>query len=363
MALCTLGTVYSGRLFTVLGAAAPGVATFCGYGAAVDGARPPGRRPWAKTAVYLTVYSVILVEPPVFALTCVEALTALLPSRLTRATAGLLASAIVLPLAQLQHLEDLAACAWAGVAGMAVAAGAVVVALARLPVDPATRVPTALVARHTPPAAVAAALMDVVFAYGGQVNWVRYVGGMASPPLFSRCVLATAAAMTAAYAVVGAVGYAVLGSSFDGAAPVTSVLPPSAAASLANAGLLLHAVLAYQINVNVWAHTALHVVRGGGGDHGDGRGRSLWLTTTALCIALSALVAHMVPNFSGLMAVVASLGDLAGAYALPAAFVLALAPGVLGRGEGRLAKALVPVALVASGVGMVLSVKALVDGS
>jgi len=42
--------------------------------------------------------------------------------------------------------------------------------------------------------------------------------------------------------------------------------------------------------------------------------------------------------------------------------VLALAPGVLGRGEGRLAKALVPVALVASGVGMVLSVKALVDG-
>ena len=62
------------------------------------------------------------------------------------------------------------------------------------------------------------------------------------------------------------------------------------------------------------------------------------------------------------MAVIASLGDLAGAYALPAAFVLALAPAALAwPGERAACRALVPVALAASVVGMGLSVKALVD--
>jgi vesicular inhibitory amino acid transporter len=361
-------------LFTALAAAVPRATQFCAYGKAAYG--DAGRR-----AVYATIYLVILFEPPIFALSCVEAVRALAPS-LSRLTAGAIVSALILPLAQLQHLEDVAATAWVGVAGMALAAAASVGGLLTAPraALPRHRRPTALVARGVRPAAVGAALMDVVFAYGGQVNWVRYIKGMRDPSRFGACAAVAVAGMMVAYAGVGAVGYAVLGSRFDFTAPLTSILPPSPALVAANVGLLAHALLAYQINVNVWSHVALHVFGGegagadeeeeeggGGGGGGDppphaSTPKPDWFGVTALCIAFSAAVAHAVPAFSSLMAVIASLGDLAGAYALPAACVLALAPAALAwPGERAACRALVPVALAASVVGMGLSVKALVD--
>ena len=77
------------------------------------------------------------------------------------------------------------------------------------------------------------------------------------------------------------------------------------------------------------------------------------------------------------MAVIASLGDLAGAYALPALFVLLLAgkaaaagggrghdsspPPLLGKAEATFCRFLVPGSLLLSAAGMVLSVKSLLD--
>lgn len=371
LAVAATGACYSGRLFTILARAVPNANTFCDYGSAALGAT--GQR-----LVYATVYSVILFEPPIFALTCVEAVRALAPS-LSRLSAGLLVSAAVLPLAQARHLEDVAALAWVGVAGMVLAVGAAVVGLVNADTRKLRkkRKPTALIAHGVGAAAIGSALMDVVFAFGGQVNWVRYIAGMADSRAFGRCVAAAIAMMTLFYGVVGAVGYSILGSRFDFAAPVTSILPPSLAMTVANVGLLAHTLLAYQINVNVWCTTALHLWKGGGEEAERATGddatsppadphaavkRSTWAVATTACVAFSALVAHLVPAFSSLMAVIASLGDLAGAYALPAAFVLALAPAALRwPGEKSAARLLVPVALALSVVGMGLSLKALVQ--
>ena len=52
------------------------------------------------------------------------------------------------------------------------------------------------------------------------------------------------------------------------------------------------------------------------------RGRGAWAGVSAAGIALSCAVAVTFPFFSTVTAVVAALGDLAGAYTLPALFVL-----------------------------------------
>ena len=490
MALCAAGTLYSGRLFTAL-AENVRAARVSGGGCGEDGvgevgcaaadARPPwashrrsGGRPvrWAPPAathlgtpcqplpqvpgahvfddygaaalgsmgrrlVFATVYLTIAGEPPIFALTSAEALQQLFPhAALSRTAAGLIVAAVVLPLAQVRDLEGVAAFSAVGVAGMAVALSLATARLAGLPVP--GRLPTRLIRRNAGAAAAGAAIMDVVFTYGGQVNWVRYVHSMKDPRKFSKCVLLATAVMTAAYVAVGGYGYWVLGEKFDYTRPLTSILPPAsagtggclafrhgrgtaagagwgprrawaggqhhaaappttvsphpapcaisrpshyrpphpqphaplgqgAAVATANAGLLAHCLLAYQINANVWAHLALTLVgrlRGGeaaADPHAaDAAGRGPWLAATAACVAFSLAIAASLPYFSSLMAVIASLGDLAGAYALPALFLLKLGGPTLGRVERGLLTALVPAALGLSALGVGLSVAALV---
>lgn len=107
-----------------------------------------------------------------------------------------------------------------------------------------------------------------------------------------------------------------------------------------------------------------------------------WALASTLCVFYSVAVAALLPYFSSLMAVIASLGDLAGAYALPALFALLLAskkeeegrrrggiaggggapPPLIGATEALLCRTLlIPGSLLLSAVGMVLSVRALLD--
>jgi hypothetical protein len=51
-------------------------------------------------------------------------------------------------------------------------------------------------------------------------------------------------------------------------------------------------------------------------------GRAAWAVVSVAGVAISWLVSVTFPYFSTVMAVIAALGDLAGAYALPALFVL-----------------------------------------
>jgi hypothetical protein len=60
------------------------------------------------------------------------------------------------------------------------------------------------------------------------------------------------------------------------------------------------------------------------------------------------------------MAIIASLGDLAGAYTLPALFVLMLAGPSLSRGERWLCYAIIPVTLALSAWGVFSSLTQLI---
>jgi len=59
-------------------------------------------------------------------------------------------------------------------------------------------------------------------------------------------------------------------------------------------------------------------------------------------------------------AIIASLGDLSGAYALPAIFLLTLAGSTLGHWERGLLKAIIPLTVAMSVIGLVCSIHSLV---
>lgn len=59
------------------------------------------------------------------------------------------------------------------------------------------------------------------------------------------------------------------------------------------------------------------------------KGRSAWGLVSIAGIGLSWVVSVTFPYFSTVMAIIAALGDLAGAYALPALFVLVRVPSFM----------------------------------
>lgn len=92
----------------------------------------------------------------------------------------------------------------------------------------------------------------------------RYITGMQQRAHFTRVASTGSAFMTLCYVALGAAGYARLGQNFDRSKPITSVLPYDGWTVAANAALLLHCVVAYQVCF----------CRGGVGPGGAGLGRA-----------------------------------------------------------------------------------------
>lgn len=57
--------------------------------------------------------------------------------------------------------------------------------------------------------------LDVAFAYGGQINWMRYITTMRNRNRFSWGVCITTAVMTLVYLCVSITGYTAFGSGID----------------------------------------------------------------------------------------------------------------------------------------------------
>ena len=257
----SVSTIYSSRLFALLCRLAPRARVFDDYGSLALGNL--GRK-----LTYLSVYLCIFFEPPIFAVTVAESLKVLGLFSKTKTSIALATTLIMLPLAQVKELEGVAAFSAVGVAGMVVAVAAAVASLLRVPPPknssfppplfqqpPANsaRLPVVLLRTSSsvvPLSSLAAAFFDVVFTFGGQVNWNRYTTGMRDPSLFPGCVAVAVALMSSSYLLVGGLGYKVLGSDFDFTKPLTSLLPPGVDVAVANVGLLAHTLLAFQINVN-----------------------------------------------------------------------------------------------------------------
>ena len=201
-----------------------------------------------------------------------------------------------------------------------------------------------------------------VFTYGGQVNWMRYITGMRQRSRFKYAAGATSAFMTVLYIIMGSVGYYRLGSVFDFSRPVTSILPHDAWNVVMNAGVFVHCIFAYQINLNVWADMVLHVVmphRNNATAHGTGTGRLTWALVIVIGVAFSFVISVSFPFFSIVMALIASIGDLAAAYALPAMFNLKLFGDRMPLWEKLVCYVITPVSLVLSGLGVYSSLASL----
>ncbi|KAK9836304.1 hypothetical protein WJX81_003609 [Elliptochloris bilobata] len=356
MALCCAGTLYSGRLFTLLTLQVPSASVFDDFGGAAMGRL--GRR-----LVYFTVYLTIFTEPIVFHLTSMESLQQVFYQQgLSQRLAAFIVMAIMVPLSQVRGIEDVSFCSVIGIAGMVLA---LVIAAAKLFL---LRVgdyqPTQWLRKPEDLRGMLIGVMDIVFTYGGQVNWMRYIISMRTPSKFPAAVAAVSAVMTTAYVGIGAIGYRQLGASFDLEKPMTSILPQDAWTVVMNAGLFAHCILAYQINLNVWTHLIIHLAAPALNEperQGSAKGRGAWAVVSLAGIAIACTVAVTFPFFSTVTAVIAALGDLAGAYSLPALFVLAMVGSRLMRVERWFLYALIPLTLALSVAGVYSSVRELID--
>ncbi|KAL3133625.1 hypothetical protein ABBQ32_008143 [Trebouxia sp. C0010 RCD-2024] len=352
--LCALGMLYSGVLFGRLATHLPSTRAFDQLGSAAFGAH-------GKRMVYATVYLTILFEPVIFHLTCMESLQQMLYSAsVSQIAAGSLVSLIIFPLGLVQGIEEVSAVAVLGTVGMLLA---VITATYKLwSFQHIDLTPTELV-HHGRFNTTLVAIMDLVFTYGGQVNWMRYITGMRHPSQFKYAAGVTSAFMTVLYVIMGSVGYYRLGSIFDFSRPVTSILPHDAWNVVMNAGVFVHCIFAYQINLNVWADMVLHVVAPSMNDssaRGTASGRLIWAAVIVVGIAFSFAVSVFFPFFSIVMALIASIGDLAAAYALPAMFNLKLLGHQMPSWEKLVCYIIIPVSLVLSGLGVYCSLASLI---
>ncbi|KAL6781314.1 hypothetical protein ACKKBG_A10640 [Auxenochlorella protothecoides x Auxenochlorella symbiontica] len=356
VALLALGSamLFSGSLFTRLAAAHPDVSVYHRLAGAAYGRR-------GRWLVFGTVYTLILLSPAVIHLTSAEALGVLMGGR-GGPSPGLLVTLAMLPLAQVRSMEDVG---WVSVVGTGTMLAAVAVTLGKLLLEPLPE--RAAAATHwlppasTTPRLALVALLDVVFAYGGQQNWFRYASTMRKRSNFLLVTRVGAVTMTAFYLLLGCAGYWSLGSAYDLSKPITSVLPQDGWTVLTNAMLLIHCLVAYQININVLTHLVLTVVAKHRAPARSWRGWGAWTLVSGVGVLASWALASGIPFFSLVIALVAAVGDVAAGYLIPALLALRLLP--LGRAERWLCRALVPLSVALSAAGIFSAVREIVHDS
>ena len=196
----------------------------------------------------------------------------------------------------------------------------------------------------------------------GQQNWMRYIGGMRKKSDFRYSATVGSIFMTTFYLILGGVGYWKMGLDFDHSKPITSVLPEDIWTSVMNIGLFAHCIIAYQIDLNVWTDLILDFTarRSTTVNKSPRRQRMLWLVTSVIGIAFAASMAYLLPFFSTIMGLIAAIGDLSAAYALPALFCLCLMRREMPVWEQALCFLLIPVSVLLSFFGIYSSVYQLI---
>ncbi|GLC44488.1 hypothetical protein PLESTB_000068000 [Pleodorina starrii] len=288
-----------------------------------------------EVAACLTAYATILLMPAIFHITAVEALGQLLrpsdnPPLLLY---GLVVLVVAVALAQLQSLTQLG---WTSLVGSAVMTAALVVTTVKLLIEPppdsddasggggsgahvgalgqlldphdsalsvlasggggfgsdvnddrvflgrggSWRPHTEIVA-HTGFGNAMVGIMDIVFAFGGQENWMRFITGMRQSSQFTTSVALSTVVLAPLLALLGAAGYVARGSELDPSRPITSELRRDGWSIGVNAAVLASVLISYQINLNVWTRLVLGLwgprsmrMEGTGGEGGGGGAES-----------------------------------------------------------------------------------------
>ncbi len=133
-------------------------------------------------------------------LTCVLSLQRIVTS-LSSWAAGLIVAIIMVPLAQIQNIHDVGSLSIVATVAMVAAAGIALIKLLAMPGNKLEQ--TSLL---PPPAtghvSFLTSLMNLIFAFGGQVNWMRYESAMRSRMEFKYAVEVRQCAGSPAYMVV-----------------------------------------------------------------------------------------------------------------------------------------------------------------
>ena len=257
------------------------------------------------------------------------------------------------------------------------------------------------------------ALMNMIFAFGGQFAFIELITSMREPLQFSKAISICTAMMSTLYLTLGAVGYWSKGSNV--AEIVVFSLGEGLLGRVAAACVLVQAIAQYMVNLNVWTHNLLVLmarkrkarrtksmqalaaaagysddapsgVSGAGlggrvnGVNGTNYGADLleddprddpststdhprlkWFFASAFVLAYSYGISMSVPFFSSLVGIVASSTYLICAYALPCWFTLRLFGPELSMFERWLCKGIIPLALLLSAAGLVSSVSTLIQ--
>ncbi len=125
-------------------------------------------------------------DPIVLQLTCVLSLQRIVTS-LSSSAAGLLVAFIMVPLAQIQNIHDVGSLSIFATAAMVAAAGIALIKLLAMPGSKLEQT-SLLPPPGTGHVTFLTSLMNIIFAFGGQVNWMRYESAMKSRLEFKYAV-------------------------------------------------------------------------------------------------------------------------------------------------------------------------------
>lgn len=166
--LFCLGTIYSGLLFSQLGAKVPHARVYEDFAEASLGKH-------GRWLVYCTVYLVIFLDPIIFHLTATQSLQQIFYQKnMPLWVAGVAVSVIMLPLSQLQDIGDVSLVSVIGTIGMLTSVVIATLKLLMMDVKGARHHE----ALHSDGFNVACvALMDIVFTFGGQQNVAELLAG------------------------------------------------------------------------------------------------------------------------------------------------------------------------------------------
>eukprot|EP00656_Telonema_subtile_P007911 TRINITY_DN13713_c0_g1_i4.p1 TRINITY_DN13713_c0_g1~~TRINITY_DN13713_c0_g1_i4.p1 ORF type:complete len:464 (+),score=95.14 TRINITY_DN13713_c0_g1_i4:125-1516(+) len=161
----------------------------------------------------------------------------------------------------------------------------------------------------------------VVFAFSGQILFPNFIGNMAKPEEFPKCVYASSAVMTLIYLTVACCGYALLGSKTP--SPVTDDLGKGAASVIAELVLIFHVVVGYAIGANVFnSFVYLKLWPDADVMSDDPQTKIYWFLVTLSTIAFAFMVANLIPVFSDIVNLNGSTLGVMITYNIPALMYL-----------------------------------------
>ncbi|EIE25419.1 hypothetical protein COCSUDRAFT_46708 [Coccomyxa subellipsoidea C-169] len=353
----TLLTAYSGFLISRLVQTVSGAILFGDIGEAAAGAK-------GRNVVYGIVYTLGATRCIILQLATAESLKHAFGSSNDESLLvyGLAVAIVALVLVQIKSLSNLGWFLSFGTFGQFFAA---IVVVYKLVVTPRLGATTELV--HAGEASTfLVAIMNIIFAYGGQFAFVEVINSMQQPRHFPGIVSFSTAIMGIGYVGIGMIGYWARGIAVPDVI-IFGIGDDWLARAACNA-ILIQGIGQYLVNLNIWTHNILTLLARSQGSKCAAHIESSsdhhwlsWLAGTTFVVAYSFLISMTVPYFSSLVALVTSATYLICAYTIPCCFTVALMRERLPRAELALCMALIPMSLLMSCAGVLSAFQNLME--